>query len=92
MTRPKAQARDNAPDSIFRVTLTYGVTPWLANATTSLTVKNETTDAEEDTYTLQANASSTEGIWLLDVQVMATSTIGADAIPGVDQTSDEDNP
>ena len=65
-------------DSIFRATLTYGVDPWVETATTTITVKNNTTEEEPNTYTLQANASSTAGIWLLDVQVTAATSSAAD--------------
>ena len=72
-----------AGDNVFRVTLTHE-DGWEAAATTTVTVKNNTTSAKPNEYTLQANASATNNIWELDITVMATSNIP------VDQTTDTD--
>ena len=77
-------------DNVFRVTLTYdpngttGDAVWVGRfcqpdaATTTLTVKNNTTENATSTYTLQANASTTENVWLLDVTVLAATSSPAD--------------
>ena len=85
---------DRRTDNTFRVTLTYdpngttgGADEWTLviapMATTTITVKNNTTENATSTYKLQANASTTENVWLLDVTVQAATSSLAD------QTDDE---
>ena len=50
-----------------------------------VTVKNNTTEYELDTYTLQANASSTENTWLLDVSRVDRSDQHTAEAAGADQ-------